>query len=144
MHGSNSHKPTTDNTSYTMLKTYSADTEVSINVLVGGAHRHIAFIPRTLGGSSFATDDPMLQEAIEHHRFFGTRITLVHTMDDDRRETPAMVAEPTGQPLNLTFSSISDAKDYCAEHFGISRTRLKSFEQIKAIAEDNGVVIHLK
>lgn len=127
-----------------MLKTYSADTEVSINVLVGGAHRHLAFIPRTLGGSSFATDDPMLQEAIEHHRFFGTRITLANTMEDNHDETPDTKEEQTGQPVALTFSSISDAKDYCADNFGISRTRLKSYEQIKAIAEDNGVVIHLK
>lgn len=127
-----------------MLKTYSADTEISINVLVGEAHRHLAFIPRTLGGSSFATDDPMLQKAIEQHRFFGTRITLVRIMNENRQEVTSTVAEQKGQPVDLTFSSISDAKDYCADNFGISRTRLKSFEQIKAIAKDNGVVIHLK
>ena len=127
-----------------MLKTYSADTEVSINVLMGGAYRHLAFIPRTLGGSSFATDDPMLQKAIEQHRFFGTRITLANTLDDNHQERPDTDAEQTKKTVNLTFSSISDAKDYCADNFGISRTRLKSFEQIKAIAEDNGVVIHLK
>ena len=127
-----------------MLKTYSADTEVSINVLMGGAYRHLAFIPRTLGGSSFATDDPMLQKAIEQHRFFGTRITLANTLDDNHKENPVTAGEQTGKTVNLTFTSISDAKDYCADNFGISRTRLKSFEQIKAIAEDNGVVINLK
>ena len=127
-----------------MLKTYSAETEVSINVLMGGAYRHLAFIPRTLGGSSFATDDPMLRKAIEQHRFFGTRITLANTLDDNHQESPDTAAEQTRKTVNLTFSSISDAKDYCADNFGISRTRLKSFEQIKAIAEDNGVVINLK
>ena len=144
MRGSNSQKLPTDNSTHTMLKTYSADTEVSINVLVGGAHRHLAFIPRTLGGSSFATDDPMMQKAIEHHRFFGTLITLANTMEDNHTDTPGTNEEQTGRPVDLTFSSLSDAKDYCADNFGISRTRLKNFEQIKAIAEDNGVVIHFK
>lgn len=145
MRDSNSHKPPTDIIHpYAMLKTYTANTEVSINVLVGGAHCHLAFIPRTLGGSSFATDDPMLQEAIEQHRFFGSRITLASTMDDNHQEVVAKASEQDGQPVEITFSSMSDAKDYCAEQFDISRTRLRSISQIKAIAEDNGVVIHLK
>ena len=125
-----------------MIKTYIAQTEMCINVRVGEGHAHVAFIPHTLGGSSFATDDPRLQEAIEKHRHFGTRI---HLAPPTEAEPPAKAEENKEQkPTHLTFTSLADAKDYCADTFGVSRTLLRTVAQIEALAADNGVIIHLK
>lgn len=125
-----------------MLKTYVSHSEISINVMVGGAHVHVAFIPHTLGGSSMSTADPQLQEAIERHRYFGTRITLMPP-----QTTPvhgASTRQEAKEPQLLTFTSITDAKDYCADTFGVSRTLLRTMQQIIDLAADNGVVIQFK
>ncbi|MBR7055284.1 MAG: hypothetical protein IKI26_11080 [Prevotella sp.] len=125
-----------------MLKTYIADTEMCINVRVGEGHAHVAFIPHTLGGSSLATDDPLLQEAIERHRHFGTRI---HLAPPTEPEPPARRQEnKERKPEHLTFTSLNDAKDYCADTFGVSRTLLRTVAQIEALAAENGIIIHIK
>ena len=53
------------------MKTYIANTHISINVKMPEGIRHISFIPRTLGTSYFSTDDPILQMALELHPRYG-------------------------------------------------------------------------
>ena len=111
-----------------MLKTYLAQSEVCINVTLGSHHVHLAFQPFTLGGSSFTTDDPELQEAIERHRHFGSRIRLKPSSQPPQLSSPSVAC----QPREKTFYSLNDAKEYAADQWGISRTMLRTREQVEA------------
>ena len=126
-----------------MNKTYKSKSEISINVKVCGAHVHISFIPHTLGGSSFTTDNPQLQQAIEHHRHFGRRFALAKTekVIDMEADTYGNECQETKQPQSVTFVSLNDAKEYCAQTFGVSRTQLRSRAQICEVAAANGINI---
>lgn len=128
-----------------MLKTYCSSSEICINVRVGGNNIHLSFIPLTLGGSTFTTSDVNIQKAIEQHRFFGKRVKLMsendeshagesHTMPDKREKD---------KPEVLHFSSMADAKEYCADTFGISRTMLRSSAQIIQLAAEKGYVLEI-
>ena len=126
-----------------MNKTYKSKSEISINVKVCGTHVHISFIPHTLGGSSFTTDNPQLQQAIEHHRRFGRRFALAKTekVVDMEADTYGNECQETKQPQSVTFVSLNDAKEYCAQTFGVSRTQLRSRAQICEVAAANGINI---
>ena len=119
-----------------MQKTYQAKTDISINVHTAGGQRHVRFIPLTMAGSFFTTADALLQEAIERHPKFGRQIVLL--------PEPEPVAEDPGvepaEEEEVTFCSLADAKEYLASRFGISRTRLRTADQIYEAARSN----HLK
>lgn len=133
-----------------MRKTYHAKSELCINVRMGDGYKHIAFIPHTMGGSSLTTDDPQLQSAIEQHRLFGSFITV-----EVMREKTVMASQsPKGSgngmananhanptPQEMTFNSNTDAKDYVANKWGVSRTMLRNREDIIRYAADHGVKI---
>ena len=126
-----------------MEKTYISSTEISINVKVCGAHVHITFVPHTLGGSSFTTADTNLQQAMEKHRHFGCRFKLVDkgytTTQVDNPETTHV--EEHKKPETRSFVSLNDAKEYCAQTFGVSRTQLRTRAQITDAAAANGLNI---
>lgn len=118
-----------------MQKTYQAKTDISINVHTAGGQRHVRFIPLTMVGSFFTTADALLQEAIERHPKFGRQISLL--------PEPEPAAETPCEQLpdeEMTFCSLADAKEYLASRFGISRTRLRTADQIYEAARNN----HLK
>lgn len=141
------------------MKKYIAKTNISINVVLrSGVNRHIAFDALTSGGSVFYTEDPEMQCALERHYKFGK---LFHLSPESIEENsplcnggPACVAkgnEATTTTENENFSEteglkpvvVSDpdaAKAYLADHFGISRTKLKTIKAIKDVAEANGIV----
>ena len=140
-----------------MMKTYHAKSELCINVRMDGGYRHVAFIPHTMGGSSLTTDDLKLQQGIEQHRFFGTLISVTTSTasqspsSDSGDGKASHLSQPSGfsvsdgsavaNPQTLTFSSISEAKDYVADQWGISRSQLRRIEQIKRTALAHGVII---
>ncbi len=117
----------------TMQKTYQAKTDISINVRINGCHRHLRFIPMTLGGSFLTTDDEDVQQAIERHHKFGCQIVLL-TEPEPVKEVPAVA--PT-EVEKVSFYSLADAKEYLASRFGVSRTRLRTSDQIYELAEKN-------
>ena len=128
-----------------MRKTYHAKSELCINVRVDNGYRHVAFIPHTMGGSSLSTDDPELQSAIEQHRMFGAYITMEEVREEVNKggQSPSSDSGDTQKPQELTFTSITDAKDYIANRWGYSRTMIRYREQVDQIASEHGVVIKL-
>lgn len=59
-------------------KTYKANTNVSINVVLSSKKNlHISFMPLSNGSSVFTTDNEELQKAIESHYRFGSLFRLV-------------------------------------------------------------------
>lgn len=126
-----------------MEKTYKSNTEISINVKVCGSHVHITFMPHTLGGSSFTTADEKLQQAIERHRHFGHRFKLIDTgcIKSQGDDPDSSAKEDCKKPETRSFVSLNDAKEYCAQTFGVSRTQLRTRAQITDVAAANGLNI---
>ena len=124
-----------------MLKTYTANSEICINVRMAKGVVHLNFIPQTLGKSSYATSDKALQEAIERHRLFGKRFTLAQNNDNDIPSPQEEATEKDASPKTLSFGTLADAKDYIADTWNISRTKLRTREQLEAAAAAHGVTI---
>ena len=120
-----------------MQKTYLSKTEISINVSVAGRHRHISFTPMTLGGSFLTTDDADVQQAVEAHPKFGRQITV----QEEVVFVPLTETEEAEQDETLRFACYADAKEYLAQRFGISRTRLRQTAQIHELAEKHHITL---
>lgn len=131
------------------MKTYRSQSEIAINVRNEHTKKftHVRFEPLTTGGSLFTTDDKELQDAIERHRYFGTAFSLVPTIDSrplapssDLSESMAEGSDASRKNV-MEFDAVSDAKDYVADTFGVSRTALRTKEQIVAAAARHGISI---
>lgn len=60
-----------------MIKTYKANTNISINVVLPSKKNlHITFTPLSNGSSVFTTDNEELQQSIENHYKFGKLFKL--------------------------------------------------------------------
>lgn len=121
-----------------MTKRYTSSARVVISVVTdNGGNMRLAFNPLTGGGSYFETSDEQLQKAIENNANYGK--TFI-SMEVEKQAAPAPAAkeEPKG-PKQISVSSLDDAKDYLAERFGISRTKLRSKAAILAAGEEHGI-----
>lgn len=119
-----------------MIKTYTSKTCVSISVKIGGKGCHLAFTPKTLGGSSYTTDDPAVQTAIESHWRFGKTIQV----EAPKVEKPKVKEEtvPAG-PREVKVSSLAEAKELVVEKTGLSRSKLRSKADIEQAAAGAGI-----
>lgn len=140
-----------------MLKKYKAKSCISISVALStGGVAHVSFSPMTGGGSTFYTDDTVLQEGLEKHPKFGRLFVLVErgqsappnhtTTNDSVLENTAEVREQPSDTSQTTIRRVEmqcndDAKDYLAEKFGISRSKLRSRADIEKAAQANGIQI---
>ncbi|WP_290169736.1 hypothetical protein [uncultured Muribaculum sp.] len=129
------------------MKSYKATTSLSINiVLPSGANKHIAFSPVTDGSSVFYTPDPDIQWGLEHHHKFGKLFILSTTDPLPAQPASAVTAQPASTasttPSQLTtvnVTDLDDAKDYLADKFGMSRTKLRSRDSIESAAKQVGI-----
>jgi hypothetical protein len=96
----------------------------------------VAFHPLTGGGSYYVTGDEQLQRAIERNAGYGRSF-----IGQEVVETPkaAAKAEAPKGPKQVQVASLDDAKDYLAERYGYSRTKLRSKAAIIAAAEENNI-----
>ncbi len=151
----------------TAMKKYIASSHIAINVVVFDGdksfNQHVSFSALTGGGSVFYTDNPKLQKAIESHYKFGALFRLDSTfVPEAQRKTnkkprPAVAPETAEvevedtdndtdetddgtQAKVIAVSDADDAKAYLSEHFGLSRTKLKSMKAIQEAAEAHGIV----
>ena len=133
-----------------MLKEYRAKSTIGVTInLPKGGTRRVSFSGNSEGKSVFYTDDKDVQDALEHHSLFGTLFRLVGASNvveespADMEETPHE-EQPDDQGgediIHLPFVNLSDAKDYLADRFGVSRTRIRTREDVKRYAAQNGVV----
>jgi hypothetical protein len=139
------------------MKKYIAKTKISINIVLStGISRHITFSALTGGGSVYYTSDPDIIQALEHHHRYGM---LFHDVNEPQSETENSADNKADSKIDYSESDeagegveenaglktivVSDpdaAKAYLAEHFGISRTKIKTVKAIKEVAEANGIV----
>ena len=121
-----------------MNKKYEANTIVAITVQTGKFHRRVSFTQLSNGKSYFITDSEALQQAIENHPFFKSGLIRLKA---ETANVPSAKTEETNETevpelRKITMAGQSDAVDYLAEKYGISRSKLRSQ---KAIAEAGAV-----
>ena len=119
-----------------MTKTYSADTHVSISVLLkNNKSARISFSPMTRGGSSYTTANKELQEAIEKHSQFGKMFKVTSAVED----APKAMKPEKKELKEMEVSSLDDAREYLVEHLNYSYTKLKTQDAIMAAGKANGI-----
>lgn len=103
-----------------MIKTYKANTNVSINVVLASKKNlHISFTPLSNGSSTFTTDNEEVMNAIERHYNFGKLFRLHSVQDESKKkaakvvEMPAKVAEkaeekPADNPTPAEGTTVTD------------------------------------
>lgn len=144
-----------------MLKKYKAKSCISISVMLAtGGNTHISFNPVTGGGSVYYTENEKIQAGLEGHPKYGKLFTLEETVADATGTTAkAVVPQPTTEEgtqqdaesasdgedtsgvYELKAACNDDAKDYLADKFGVSRSKMRSRQDIEKVAEDNGVKV---
>lgn len=138
-----------------MKKKYKARTNVSISVLLpNGKSKHISFTALTGGGSVFYTDSAEIQHALESHYRYGTlffedkefhvandakHVKTESSQEDSVASDGSASEVPPSDATVVVISDADAAKAYLSEHFGVSRTKLRSVSAIKESAAANGI-----
>lgn len=100
---------------------------------------HISFTPMTGGGSVYYAKDERVQKALEQHPKFGR----LFAEDKHYKEVVVAIKAPTPKAVDVVevrVACVDDAKDYLSDKFGVSRTKMRSIENIKSIAATKNVV----
>lgn len=129
-----------------MYKKYQAGTDLSFSVMVGNERVRVVFEGKTMGCSIYGTRDEKLQKAIESHYWFKDKFFLVEAVDEKKEAAEAKKRaaaknkkKTADEKKTHIVTDFEDARDYLAETFGVSRSKLKTKEDILAIAKEKGV-----
>ena len=129
-----------------MYKKYQAGTDLSFSVMVGNERVRVVFEGKTMGCSIYGTRDEKLQKAIESHYWFNDKFFLVESIDEkkeaaeSKKKAAAKAKKKVADEKKThVVTDIEDAKDYLAETFGVSRSKMKTKEDILEIAKEKGV-----
>lgn len=129
-----------------MLKTYEAPRTIlsDINIIHKGKLFRLNFQPisvfagsRTGKGSMLITNDPEIQEAIEHSAYFHREVFIF------KEEEEKIAHEEQEDETNLTVVNVtspSDARDYLSSNFGIDKKRISTLKQIGDVARKCGII----
>ena len=129
-----------------MFNKYQAGSDLAFSVMVGNERMRIVFEGKTMGSSIYMTRDPKVQKAIESHYWFNDKFFLVESVDEKKEAAEAKNKAAVKSKKKMddekkthVVTDVEDAKDYLAETFGVSRSKMKTKEDILAIAKEKGV-----
>ena len=129
-----------------MFNKYQAGTDLAFSVMVGDERMRIVFEGKTMGNSVYMTRDPNVQKAIESHYWFNDKFFLAESIDekkeaDEEKKKAAVKTKKkvADEKKTHVVTDVEDAKDYLAETYGVSRSKMKTKEDILAIAKEKGV-----
>lgn len=128
-----------------MFKTYQGYSDLAFSVKMDGGMRRIVFDGQTSGTSIYCTRDAKEQKAIESHRWFNDKFWLIEEVDekkleaDAKKKAAAKTKKAAEEKKTHIVTDFEDARDYLAETFGVSRSKLKTKEDILTIAKEKGV-----
>lgn len=129
-----------------MFNKYQAGTDLAFSVMVGDERMRIVFEGKTMGNSVYMTRDPNVQKAIESHYWFNDKFFLAESIDEkkeaaEEKKKAASKAKKkvADEKKTHVVTDVEDAKDYLAETYGVSRSKMKTKEDILAIANEKGV-----
>lgn len=129
-----------------MFNKYQAGTDLAFSVMVGNERMRIVFEGKTMGSSVYMTRDPKVQKAIESHYWFKDKFFLAESIDEKKEaaEVKKKAADKAKKKVadekkTHVVTDFEDAKDYLAETYGVSRSKMKTKEDILDIAKEKGV-----
>lgn len=122
-----------------MYKKYQAGTDLSFSVMVGNERVRVVFEGKTMGCSIYGTRDEKLQKAIESHYWFNDKFFLKEASEAKKRAAAKTKKKAAEEKKTHIVTDFEDARDYLAETFGVSRSKLKTKEDILSIAKEKGV-----
>ena len=129
-----------------MFNKYQAGTDLAFSVMVGNERMRIVFKGKSVGCSVYMTRDPKVQKAIESHYWFNDKFFLVESIDEKKEAAEAKKKaaakakkKVADEKKTHVVTDVEDAKDYLAETYGVSRSKMKTKEDILAIAKEKGV-----
>ena len=129
-----------------MFKKYQAGTDLAFSVMVGDDRMRIVFEGKTMGCSVYMTRDTNVQKAIESHYWYKDKFFLAESVDEKKESAEAKKKAAAKAKKKMAdekkthvVTDVEDAKDYLAETFGVSRSKMKTKEDILAIAKEKGV-----
>lgn len=123
-----------------MFNKYQAGTDLAFSVMVGDERMRIVFEGKTMGSSVYMTRDPKVQKAIESHYWFNDKFFLAESIDEKKKKAAAKAKKKVADEKKThVVTDVEDAKDYLAETYGVSRSKMKTKEEILAVAQEHGV-----
>lgn len=130
-----------------MLKKYKAKSCISLSIqLATGGSTHVSFTPLTGGGSVFYTDNEKIQSGLENHPKFGKLFRSEELpVSSPSEDTPNEIVDDETKNVNgsalrkVKVLCNDDAKDYLADKFNVSRSKLRSRSQIEDFGKKNGI-----
>ncbi len=129
-----------------MFNKYQAGTDLAFSVMVGDERMRIVFEGKTMGSSVYMTRDPKVQKAIESHYWFNDKFFLAESIDEKKEAAEAKKKaaakakkKVADEKKTHVVTDFEDAKDYLAETYGVSRSKMKTKEEILAVAQEHGV-----
>ena len=129
-----------------MFNKYQAGTDLAFSVMVRNERMRIIFDGKSVGCSVYMTRDTKVQKAIESHYWFNDKFFLVESIDEKKEAAEAKKKaaakakkKVADEKKTHVVTDVEDAKDYLAETYGVSRSKMKTKEDILAIAKEKGV-----
>ena len=129
-----------------MFNQYQAGTDLAFSVMVGNERMRILFEGKSTGSSVYMTRDPKVQKAIESHYWFNDKFFLVESVDEKKEAAEAKKKaaakakkKVADEKKTHVVTDFEDARDYLAETYSVSRSKMKTKEDILAIAKEKGV-----
>lgn len=129
-----------------MFNKYQAGTDLAFSVMVGNERMRIIFDGKSVGCSIYMTRDAKVQKAIESHYWFNDKFFLVESIDEkkeaaeSKKKAAAKAKKKVADEKKThVVTDVEDAKDYLAETYGVSRSKMKTKEDILVIAKEKGV-----
>ena len=132
---------------------FVSKTHVAINVVLkSGANVHVTFLELTGKGSVYYTNNAEIADALRNHYKFGK-------LFKEEQEAAKPATKPAGEPAGTVakgaedgaagmpkenvkeFANNEDAKDYLAERYGISRSKMRTRAAIEEAAKGVGITV---
>lgn len=130
-----------------MFKTYKAGSDLSFSVSMNGGLRRVVFAGQTMGTSVYSTRDEKEQKAIESHYWFNDKFWISEEVDEKKvaaeakRKAAAESKKKAAEKKTHQVTDFEDARDFLADEYGVSRSNMKTKDDILAIAQEKGVVL---
>lgn len=118
---------------------------MAFNVKMESGYRRIVFDGQTNGFSIYSTRDVKEQKAIESHYLYNDKFWLEETIDEKKLEAEAKkratarAKKVEEEKKKYVVTDIADAKEYLADTYGVSRTMMKTKEDVLNYAAEFGV-----
>lgn len=125
---------------------FTSNTHVAINVVLpNGANAHVSFSELSGKGSVFYTDNKDLAQALRCHHRFGKMFKEEIVIEKPAKKVAEAKSESAQAPGNKgatkQFGNNEDAKEFLADRYGISRSKMRTRAAIIEAAKSVGITI---